>query len=168
MSTLKTLDTVHESYFWPGMRQQVRKLLAQCITCIAHSKRRDQTEMDEMPTPVFPMQMVSLDLCGPFPTSSLGNCYVLNIICNLTGWAESYCIPDKTNESEWRMFSNHFILAHGIPEVVLNDNGREFTAKVFTNYLSSLGIDHRRTTPQNPHCNGRIERFKRTFKETKN
>ena len=166
MSTLKTLDRVRESYFWPGMRQQVRKLLAQCTTCIAHSKRRDQTEMGEMPTPVSPMQMVSLDLCGPFPTSSLGNRYVLNIICHLTGWAESYCIPDKTNESVWRMFSNHFIPAHGIPEVVLSDNGREFTAKAFTNYLGSLGIDHRRTTPQNPRCDGRIERFNRTFKET--
>ena len=122
--------------------------------------------MGGMPTPVSAMQMVSLDLCGPFPTSRFGNRYALNIICHLTGWAESYCIPDKTNESVWRIFSNHFIPAHGVPEVVLSDNGLEFTARAVTYYLSSLGIDHRCTTPQNPRCNGCIERFNRTFKET--
>ena len=64
------------------------------------------------------------------------------------------------------MFANHFIPAHGTPEVVLTDNGKEFTAKAFTDSLEKLGIEHRHCTPTHPNSNGKIERFNRTFKET--
>ena len=94
-----------------------------------------------MPVPVSPMQMVSIDLCGPFVTSKQGNKYVMNVICHHTGWAESYCIPDKTSDTIWRTFSNYFIPDHGVVEVLLSDNGKEFTAKPFTDYLDKLGID---------------------------
>ena len=165
MATLKTLNRVRESYFWPGMRQDIRHTLAKCTTCIAHSRNRDKTIMGEMPVPVSPMQMVSIDLCGPFVTSKQGNKYVMNVICHHTGWAESYCIPDKTSDTIWRTFSNYFIPDHGVVEVLLSDNGKEFTAKPFTDYLDKLGIDHRRSTPLHPQSQGRIERFNRTFKE---
>ena len=112
------------------------------------------------------MQMVSMDFIGPFVTSTLGNRYILTIICHCSGWAEACPIPNKSNDSVWRMFANHFVPSRGTPEVILTDNAQEFTAKVFTNALEKLGIEHRRCTPTHPNSNGKIERFNRTFKET--
>ena len=166
MACFKTLHRICDAYIWPGMRKDVRSLLAKCPTCIAHSRKRDHTEMGTMPTPVSPMQMVSMDLIGPFVTSTLGNRYILTIICHCSGWAEAYPIPNKSNDSVWRMFANHFVPSHGTPEVILTDNAREFTAKIFTNALEKLGIEHRRCTPTHPNSNGKIERFNRTCKET--
>ena len=101
------------------MRQDVHSILAKCATCIGHSRKREHTEIGKMPIPVSPMQMISMDLIGPFVTSTLGNRYILTVICHCSGWAEACPIPDKTNDSVGRMFVNHFIPAHGTPEVVV-------------------------------------------------
>ena len=55
-----------------------------------------------------------------------------------------------------------FITRHGVPEILISDNGKEFTAQDFEVYLRDLGIDHHRTTPMHPQSNGRTERFTRT------
>ena len=143
MATLKTLNRIREAYFWPAMRKHVRAELLRCPTCIANSRQRDKTVMGTMPMPVTPMQMISMDLVGPFVPSSKGNKYSLTIIDHFSGWAEAYPLPNKTSDSVWQAFSNYFLLAHGTPEVLLTDNGCEFTAKVFSDYLKTLGIDLR-------------------------
>ena len=165
MATLKTLNRIREAYFWPAMRKHVRAELLRCPTCIVNSRQRDKPVMGTMPMPVTPMQMISMDLVGPFVPSSKGNKYILTIIDHFSGWAEAYPLPNKTSDSVWQAFSNYFLPAHGTPEVLLTDNGCEFTAKVFSDYLKTLGIDLRRSTPQNPRCNGKIERFNRSFKD---
>jgi transposase InsO family protein len=68
-------------------------------------------------------------------------------------------IKDKTNLSVWNAFTNGFISRHGVPEVLITDNGGEFTAHEFERYLHDLGIEHLTTTPVHP------QRFNRTLKE---
>ena len=110
------------------------------------------------------MQLVSMDLIGPFPVSPNGNKYILTIIDHVTGWGEAYPISDKTNQAVWNAFSNQFIPRHGVPEVVITDNGKKFCANTFMRYLEQIGIDHKRTTPVHPTCNGKSERYNKVFK----
>ena len=98
--------------------------------------------MGEMPLPVSPMQIVAADLIGPFPTSPQGNKYILTVIDHHTGYAEALPIASKTSNDVWKAFHNEFIARHGCPEVLITDNGKEFTAKHFTEYLEQLGIEH--------------------------
>ena len=45
------------------------------------------------PIPVGqPMQMVAVDLFGPFPRSQEGNCYILVASDYFTEWCEAYAI----------------------------------------------------------------------------
>ena len=120
--------------------------------------------MGDMPLSVSPMQVVALDLIGPFVASSRNNKYVLTIIDHCSGWAEAYPIPDKRSQTIEHIFHNRFVAAHGCPETLISDNGAEFTAKHWTDYLTRMGIKHVRCTPQHPESNGKIERFNRTFK----
>jgi len=165
MASHKTLDRVREAYVWPGMRKTVTDVVQRCPICRVHVNRQEQTPMGEMPLATYPCQIIGMDLIGPFIESANGNKYVLTIVDHCTGWAEAYPIERKTNLCVWTMFSNHFLPAHGIPEVVITDQGQEFNALEFRNYLRDLGIDHRRTTPRHPQTNGRTERFNRTLKE---
>ena len=48
--------------------------------------------------------------------------------------------------------------------MLITDNGSEFTAQSFREYLTQLGIKHHRTTPYHPQSNGKNERFHRTLK----
>ena len=65
----------------------------------------------------------------------------------------------------WDAFTNGFIARHGVPEVLITDNGGEFTATEWERYLHQMGVEHHRTTPVHPQSNGRTEHFNRTLKE---
>ena len=53
----------------------------------------------------------------------------------------------------------------GIPEVIIIDNGPQFTSFQFNEFLQHFGIKHRNTALYNPPSNGGIERFNRVMKE---
>nr|XP_025625070.1 uncharacterized protein LOC112717183 [Arachis hypogaea] len=45
----------------------------------------------------------------------------------------------------------------GIPEVVVSDNGTQFTDKKFTEFLTSLGIKKKFSSVEHPQTNGQVE-----------
>ncbi|XP_057730557.1 uncharacterized protein LOC130945880 [Arachis stenosperma] len=53
----------------------------------------------------------------------------------------------------WRQVITRF----GIPEVVISDNGTQFTDKKFTEFLSGLGIRQRFSSVEHPQTNGQVE-----------
>ena len=97
MGVLKTLHRVREAYVWPGMRKTITARLKLCPLCIANQKRGERSTMSEMPLPMNCMQVVGVDLIGPFLTSEQGNRYVVTIIDHLSGWAEAFPIPNKSS-----------------------------------------------------------------------
>ena len=164
MAVWKTLERITEAYVWQGIRRDVRDRLKQCSVCLRHGRRKDHVQMGEMPLASNPMQIIGMDLIGPFTESPAGNRYVFTMIDHCTGWAEAFPLKDKTNRSVWEAFTNLFLPRHGVPEVIISDNGGEFTAIEWERYLQQLGVDHRHTTPVHPQSNGRTERFNRTLK----
>lgn len=52
----------------------------------------------------------------------------------------------------------------GTNPILITDNGPQFIAKEFKNYLALVGITHRRTRFFYPQSNGKIERFMQTCK----
>lgn len=164
MATGKTLFRLTDSYLWPGMKKDVQVALQKCPVCQAHSEKREYVPMGEMPIATYPMQVIGMDLIE-LARSKEGYKYALTIIDHCTGWAEVYPLYNKTNESVWAAWSDQFLPRHGVPEVIITDNGQEFCAKDWEEYLKQLGVDHRHTTPIHPQSNGKTERFNRTFKQ---
>ena len=165
MAVLKTMWRITEAYVWPGLRKDIRMRLRKCGTCVIHNRHPEHAPPGEMPIASYPMQIVGADLIGPLVETPSGNRYALTIIDHCSGWAEAFPLRDKTNQSVWDAFTNGFLARHGVPEVLITDNGGEFTALEWERYLKQLGIDHHRTTPVHPQSNGRTERFNRTLKE---
>ena len=54
---------------------------------------------------------------------------------------------------------------HGLPEIVVTDNGSNFVSREFEDFLKQNGIRHIRTAPYHPACSGMAERAVQTFKE---
>lgn len=59
-------------------------------------------------------------------------------------------------------------LEKSAPEIkprIISDNGPQFTAKEFKNFIRKTGMTHVRTSPYYPQSNGKLERFHKTLKE---
>lgn len=51
---------------------------------------------------------------------------------------------------------------HGVPEVIISDQGRQFTSEVF-NMAKLMGFQHIFTCAYHPSSNGQVERANRTI-----
>ena len=162
---LDYLERVRDSYVWPGMRREINEFIKMCSTCRVHARKLLRTGYEEMPLPASPMQVVGMDLTGPFVRSTRGNRYLLNIIDHCTGWLESYPIPRKTATWVHRKLNSEFVPRHGFPEVVITDRGGEFNDHELERWFVETGIKHRRSTAYHPQTNGKVERCNRTLKE---
>ena len=53
---------------------------------------------------------------------------------------------------------------HGLPEIIVSDNGSAFTSEEFQKFIKQNGIRHLRSAPYHPASNGLAERAVQTFK----
>ncbi|UYV78403.1 K02A2.6-like [Cordylochernes scorpioides] len=54
---------------------------------------------------------------------------------------------------------------HGIPEIIITDNGPPFTSQDFTNFTNEWDIEHKTSSPGYPKSNGLVERMVQTVKK---
>jgi len=100
--------------------------------------------------------------------------YLITIIDCFTKYAWVKAVTDRTAATIVEFISTLFPV-NGIPHIIQSDNGVEFTAKVFNDYVESLNVEakkndssciHITSRPYHPQSQGQCERFNGTFKKT--
>ena len=64
-------------------------------------------------------------------------------------WLEAVPVVRATAEATTSAL-RHIFATHGLPEVIVSDNGSQFTAAEFENFCKMNGIRHLRTPPFHP------------------
>ncbi len=106
---------------------------------------------------------VALDTAGPLPETKLGNKYILVVVDHYSKWCEARAVADHGAKRAAKFLEDDVICRYGVPKFVLTDNGGEWAAK-FNVMCRDHGIQHQRTAPQWPQCNGMVERLIKTIK----
>jgi putative transposase len=91
--------------------------------------------------------------------------YIIAVIDDHSRYLLAFGIFEEKTSSNCLAVLVSAVKRHGLPKAILTDNGKQFIAALFEEYLDSMAVKHRRTRPYNPRCNGKIERWFRSLKD---
>jgi len=106
---------------------------------------------------------IALDTAGPLPETKAGNKYILVAIDHYSKWCEAKAVADHGTKTTARFLEDDLICRYGVPKFVLIDNGGEWGVEIEV-MCRDYAIQHQRTAPQWPQCNGMAERMIKTLK----
>lgn len=144
--------------WWPRLDDDIEGLTKNCLQC-----QMTRTNPKKVKTHVWeaakkPFERVHVDFAGPF----MGTYFFL-LIDAYSKWPEVYVIPNITTTTTIEICREIFS-RFGIPEILVSDNGTQFTGDEFQNFLKMNGIYHKKSAPYHPATNGQAERNVQTIK----
>ncbi len=107
-----------------------------------------QQQWQELPPVERPLERVSLDITD-MVAGAQGYRYVLTITDHYSRFVKFMALKNKTTEAVCEKFAQ-YMPYFGIPNVVLLDNGGEFTSQAFRALCKTHNITVAYTTPYHP------------------
>ena len=161
----RTYQKLRYYYWWPKMKQCIRRHIKSCILCQGYNKSRYKKpgQLHSFPPPEGPFQIIGIDFCGPLPQTPRDNKYVLVVTDYFTRHITAIPLPSCTAAKTAESLFNNFFCLFGIPQLIVSDQGSHFKNQLMTNISQLIGYNHIYTTPYHPQSNGIVERFNGTF-----
>ena len=144
--------------YWPGIDKDIERLVSDCATCQEHRNVPPSTELHPWEWPDKPWSRLHADFAGPF----LGNMFLILVDAH-SKWMDIYTMSSITSEATIGNLKASFS-THGLPDVLVTDNGPSFKSESFRQFVSLNGIQHLTSAPYHPASNGIAERAVQTFK----
>ena len=110
-----------------------------------------------------PWDRMSIDICGPYPRSNLGNRYILTAIDTFTKFAFAFPLRNHEAPTVAKILVERIFSYFGTPLELLSDCAPEYESKLMQELCSMLEISKLRTSGYKPSTNAVIERFHKTL-----
>ena len=149
----KCRERAKYSVWWPGLSKQLESTVKSCQECLINTGIRATSSLSS-------------------PTTSLAkgwHCFEWNkstyllTVDYFSRWIEIARLSNQTSE-EVILHTHSMFARHGIPEVVVSDNGPQFSAELYAEFARQYGFEHITSSPYHPQCNGEAERAVKTMK----
>ncbi|BHF65205.1 hypothetical protein SprV_0200821500 [Sparganum proliferum] len=144
--------------YWPGIDGDIDDLVRRCSRCQQAAKMPPRQPPVPWEPPERPWSRVHIDFAGPLN----GVSYII-LVDAYSKWPEIAPL-NPTTASATIAFLRRIFSQHGLPEVLVSDNGSQFTSSSFEDFCRQHNIQHLRSPPYHPQSNGQAERFVHTFK----
>ncbi|GAU39457.1 hypothetical protein TSUD_290230 [Trifolium subterraneum] len=89
--------------------------------------------------------------------------YLIVAVDYFTKWIEAEPLAKISASNILRFFKRDVLARFGIPQVVVTDNGTQFTNKKFQEFLTSIGTTQHFTSVEHPQTNGQAEAANRVL-----
>lgn len=107
--------------------------------------------------PERPWSRIAMDLF------ELNNKMYILVVDYFSRWIELRRLGNQTSKETVEKVKSIFAV-HGIPDVVMSDNGSQFASFEFKDFAKHYGFTHAMSSPRFPQSNGEAERAVRTVK----
>ena len=144
--------------WWPGMDQELEVAVRECDQCQQHQKSPAKAPMHPLEWPERPWARIHIDYSGPFRGKM-----ILVMVDSHSKWMEALSVNSATSHATIEKLQSVFA-THGLPEVLVSDNGTVFTSEEFSAFMRRNGIQHLTSALYHPTSNRLAERAVQTLK----
>ncbi|GMH26979.1 hypothetical protein Nepgr_028822 [Nepenthes gracilis] len=155
---------MNRGYYWPSMKKDALEFVKKCESYQLHSNlhRQASADLKALQAP-WPFAQWGLDLLGPFPIATGQRKFIIRGIDYFTKWVETVPLAKITEHNTLEFLRQNIVCRFDVPEVIVTDNGTQFSEKRFTKYCTSLGVKLVHTLVAYPQANGHVEVTNRTL-----
>ena len=153
------MKALARSYFWwPGMDTEIETHVRACDSCQQLSKVPARAPLHPWEWPGRPWYRLHIDFAGPFEGKM-----ILVIVDAHTKYIDAHLMSSTTAAATILKLRRVFA-THGLPHMLVSDNGTSFTSAEFQQFCRTNGIKHVTTSAYHPSSNGLAERAVQTMK----
>jgi hypothetical protein len=155
MSRMKSLG--RSFVWWPGFDADVEDRVRSCNACINVQGSPKAVPLLLWPWATEPWQRIHIDYL------ELAGQHFLLVVDSYSKWLEVF-VMDSTTASATIIALRSLFSRFGLPVEVVSDNGPQFIAQEFKDFLARNAVKHTLCPPYHPSSNGLAERHVQTFK----
>lgn len=160
-STDKMYSKLVSRYWWPRMRNTIRRHVQACTLCqqYNYSRQKKAGHLHPIPPTDIPYAVISVDFCGPFIESPRENKFVLVISDLFTRHVTAIATPNNTAEQTALTLYRQIFCKYGVCSTLITDQGTHFNNHLMRALTHLLGYNHIFSTAYHPQTNAVTERF---------
>lgn len=147
-----------EVLLWPGMSQQITEMVKSCDVCATHQKRQTKEPLHPHSVPERPWQKIGVDLF------TMDQQEYLLLVDYYSKFIEVEWLKSDTRSATVITHLKSQFARHGIPEIVISDNGPQFSSREFQAFAKEWEFTHKTSSPHHAQSNGMAERGVQTVK----
>nr|KAG5701917.1 hypothetical protein BaRGS_014982 [Batillaria attramentaria] len=150
LGIVKCRERAAHSVWWPKISSDIKDRVGRCRMCT--EKRPTQRKEPLLPStpPQRPFQRIGVDLC------EIGGNHFLVAMDYYSKYIEIAYLHHTTSQVVINKLKCTFA-RHGIPEVVVSDNGTQFSSAAFQEFAEKWDFRHVTSSPTYPQSNGQAE-----------
>lgn len=139
-----------ECIFWPGMTSAIRDHVETCDVCRKFDNKQQKETLVCHDVPSRPWAKVGTDLF------QVEDRHYMVTVDYYSSFMEVDRLEDQTSKEVIKHLKLHFA-RYGVPDVLVNDNGPQYTSVQFKQFEKDWGVEHVYSSPHYPQSNCKAE-----------
>lgn len=137
--------------YWPNMNAEIERAVNNCAVCLKYRYKQQKEPLKPHHVPNTPWMKVGADLFH-----LQGKDYLV-IVDYMSNYPEVDLLSGTKSLEVIKHIKSMFA-RHGIPEVMVTDNGPQFSCAEFKNFAAVYEFHHETSSPLYPQSNGQAEK----------
>jgi hypothetical protein len=155
----KTYDRVKRSFFWDGMKQDIRKFMAECEVC-QHNKGetvKSPGTLQPLPIPPDIWKDISMDFITGLPKSR-NKSVIMVVVDRLSKYAHFCALHHPfTASTVAQIFMDQVFKLHGMPNSIVSDRDPTFTSNFWQELFKLQGTQLHLSSAYHPQTDGQTK-----------
>ncbi|XP_052725957.1 uncharacterized protein LOC128194408 [Vigna angularis] len=157
-----------KSFWWPGMKSDVARFVASCLTC-QRAKAEHQRPgglLQQLEIPEWKWDSISMDFVTHLPRTVRNHDSIWVIVDRLTKSAHFLAVNLKMSMTNLaKLYIQEIVRLHGVPSSIISDRDTRFTSRFWQSLQSELRSKLQMSSAYHPQTDGQSERTIQTLED---